>query len=89
MHPKYVIVRVELMPGVSEEAPFLFPAAVPHKLLARLGTPVAAGFYDLAPNGVHVWGESVGLGIRSRGQVDSDLIALWLMRRPAAMEEAR
>lgn len=82
MHPKYVILLVQTIPGLpAEEMPFLVASPVAHKMLERVGKPVAAGFYDIAPGGVHAWGRSESLNLESCGQKDADLIAQWFAPR--------
>jgi hypothetical protein len=70
---KYIVLR-----DGDREWPLLFPNELSHLHMADLFAPApvaAAGFVREGPDGIACWGESVGLRIASRYQVDAALIS--------------
>lgn len=72
---KYVV--VELSDPMPMQMPVLLPACAGHANAAKMGRPISAGFCTLGAGEVHAWGESVGLGIKSRPAEDAKMIAAW------------
>lgn len=77
---KYVVIQV---PGTGMEMPVLLPpAGIEHKLVARMGTPVSAGFCEFCDNNtkVYAFGKSVSLGLAARPEHDAKLLFVFFCR---------
>lgn len=85
MQFKYVVMAGEDKQDNKHEVVFLFPGVIYHKDFLRFRRHenfhtdgiIAAGFVDIGLDGkpyCHGFSESLG-GIKSRGQIDADLIA--------------
>lgn len=69
---KYIIVE-----GAYDiPTPYIFSETVQHNDLANQirHKVLGAGFVIFTPKGLSCWGESVSLNIKSRGQIDTDII---------------
>lgn len=73
MKLKYVIVERQ---GI--ESPILFPQWIQHKEVENLGRVVSAGecevYVSESEQKVYAFGESVSLGVKSRGSTDATVI---------------
>ena len=69
---KYLIVTHPEFPTI--ELPIMFAEALPHKLAAQGHHVIAAGFCSVTQWQAHAFGESVGLNLKSRGEVDEALL---------------
>lgn len=88
---KYVIVKDEEFGRI--EVPLIFDSYLSHQTMARGLNAIAAGFVEIRglkrdrgdreDLSVHCYGESLSLGIKSRGRVDSSVIIESLHRKDA------
>lgn len=72
MKAKYVIVQHQGL-----QVPVLFPelmGGVEHREAAKIGHPVSAGFCESVNGAWSAWGESAGLGLRSRQTHDAEIL---------------
>lgn len=89
---KYVVVRMKNLKGDGHlELPFIFPEAINHDDMARAiagackesfggatgaALPISAGFISSMEIGEGCHGESMTLGMKSRREVDDQLISM-------------
>ncbi|MBC7365564.1 MAG: hypothetical protein H7343_01935 [Undibacterium sp.] len=70
---KYVVIEHPDFPGLA--VPVLLPSSgLEHKVVAKIGRPVSAGFCEVNDMGVKAWGESLSLGLSCRGEADTTLL---------------
>jgi hypothetical protein len=87
---KYVVVEHPEWDGI--QVPIIFPEILEHKYAARLGRAgkvISAGFCTVDPIAglVEAHGESVGLGVRSRGQKDAELLRICFVGNTSRLEK--
>lgn len=88
---KYIVVEHPDFDGF--QVPIIFPELLEHKFVAKLGREgkvISAGFCIVDPiiGMVQAHGESVGLGAKSRGQVDAELLRMCFVGARGTLQEA-
>lgn len=81
---KYVMIE---HPVHGLEVPVIFPEGLEHKHVATLGKgrqAISAGYCEVnkESGAFEVFGESVGLNLRPRPQIDPKLLGMWFVGGP-------